>query len=116
MVHESAQKTTSAQASAERWILFASILASSMAFIDGSALNVALPSLQNDLHATGAQLLWIVNAYLLMLAALILLGGALGDRLGRKKVFSIGIVLFLLASLACGLAPTIQFLIAGRVL
>jgi len=60
-----AETSTSAQAAAERWILFASILASSMAFIDGSALNVALPSLQADLQASGAQLLWIVNAYLL---------------------------------------------------
>jgi len=98
-----------------RWILFATILASSMAFIDGSALNVALPSLQADLQASGAQLLWIVNAYMLMLAALILVGGSLGDKLGRKKVFMIGIGLFLLASLACGLAPTVALLIGARV-
>src|SRR4051794_24430919 len=114
MVHESAQKTTGAQA-AERWILFASILASSMAFIDGSALNVALPSLQAELHASGAQLLWVVNAYMLMLAALILVGGSLGDKLGRKKIFMLGIGLFLLASLACGLAPTVAILISARV-
>jgi EmrB/QacA subfamily drug resistance transporter len=100
---------------AERWVLFASILASSMAFIDGSALNVALPSLQADLQASGAQLLWIVNAYLLMLAALILVGGSLGDKLGRKQIFMIGIGLFLLASLACGLAPTVAILIGARV-
>ncbi|HEX9373195.1 MAG TPA: MFS transporter [Roseiflexaceae bacterium] len=99
-----------------RWVLFATILASSMAFIDGSALNVALPALQADLHATGAQLLWIVNAYLLMLAALILVGGSLGDRLGRKKVFMAGIGLFMLASLACGLAPTVELLIGARVI
>ncbi|MDQ2997009.1 MAG: MFS transporter [Chloroflexota bacterium] len=116
MLHQSAQKATSTQAPAERWILFASILASSMAFIDGSALNVALPSLQADLQASGAQLLWIVNAYLLMLAALILVGGSLGDKLGRKKIFMIGITLFLLASLACGLAPTIAFMLGARVL
>src|SRR4051794_20437465 len=115
MVHESAQKTTGAQA-AERWILFASILASSMAFIDGSALNVALPSLQADLQASGAQLLWIVNAYLLMLAALILVGGSLGDKLGRKKIFMIGIALFLLSSLACGLSPTIEVMIGARMI
>ncbi len=116
MSDQLAQKATSAQAPAERWILFASILASSMAFIDGSALNVALPSLQADLQASGAQLLWIVNAYLLMLAALILVGGSLGDKLGRKKIFMIGITLFLLASLACGLAPTIAFMLSARVL
>ena len=87
-----------------------------MAFIDSTALNVGLPAIQASLHASGAQLLWIVNAYLLMLAALILLGGALGDRIGRTKIFAVGIGLFLLASLACGLAPNIEFLIAGRVL
>jgi EmrB/QacA subfamily drug resistance transporter len=94
--------------------LFATILASSMAFIDGSALNVALPSIQADLRASGAQLLWVVNAYLLMLAALILAGGSLGDHLGRKKIFMLGIALFLLASCACGLAPSVGFLIGAR--
>jgi EmrB/QacA subfamily drug resistance transporter len=98
-----------------RWVLFSTILASSMAFIDGSALNVALPALQANLHASGAQVLWVVNGYLLMLAALILVGGALGDRLGRKRVFMIGISLFGLASLACGLAPTIDLLIWARI-
>ncbi len=100
---------------AGRWVLFATILASSMVFIDGSALNVALPALQADLHASGTQLLWIINAYLLMLAALILIGGSLGDKLGRKKVFMLGIGLFMLASLGCGLAPSADFLIAARV-
>ncbi len=85
-----------------------------MAFIDGTALNVALPSVQAGLNATGGQLLWVINGYLLMLAAFILVGGSLGDRLGRKKVFMAGITLFGLASLACGLAPTIQLLIAMR--
>jgi len=98
----------------ESWILIATILASSMAFIDGSALNVALPALQSSLQASGAGLLWIINAYLLMLAALILVGGSLGDRLGRKKVFMFGIGLFGLASLACGLAPTIGWMILFR--
>ncbi len=95
-------------------ILFATILASSMAFIDLSAVNVALPSLQADLNASGAALIWIVNAYGLTLAALILIGGSLGDRIGRKRVFSWGIVLFGIASLACGLAPTSGWLIAAR--
>jgi EmrB/QacA subfamily drug resistance transporter len=87
-----------------------------MAFIDGTALNVALPALQQELHADGAQLLWIVNAYLLTLASLILLGGSLGDHYGRKRIFSLGIVIFALASLACGLAPTIGFLLFMRVI
>ena len=99
----------------ERWVLLSTILGSSMAFIDTSALNVALPALQRDLQASGAQLLWIVNAYLLMLAALILLGGSLGDKLGRKKVYMTGIGLFMLASLACGFASTTEFLIGARV-
>ncbi|MCB9437829.1 MAG: MFS transporter [Anaerolineales bacterium] len=87
-----------------------------MAFIDGSALNVALPTLQEDLGATGAELLWVVNAYALPLAALILVGGSLGDRYGRKLIFMIGIVIFAVASLLCGVAPTITFLIGARML
>jgi EmrB/QacA subfamily drug resistance transporter len=104
------------QRSTELWTLVATILASSMAFIDGTALNVALPALQKELHADGAQLLWIVNAYLLVLAALILLGGSLGDHYGRKRIFSLGIMIFATASLACGLAPTIGFLLFMRVI
>src|SRR5690348_8364901 len=104
------------QRSTETWTLVATILASSMAFIDGTALNVALPALQKELHADGAQLLWIVNAYLLTLAALILLGGSLGDHYGRKRIFGLGIVIFALASLACGLAPTIGFLLIMRII
>jgi EmrB/QacA subfamily drug resistance transporter len=98
----------------EAWVLAAAILASSMAFIDGSALNVALPVIQTSLKASGSQLLWVANAYLLMLAALILVGGTLGDRLGRKKMFGLGIVVFTAASCACGLSPSIGFLIAAR--
>jgi EmrB/QacA subfamily drug resistance transporter len=98
------------------WVLFATILASGMAFIDSSALNVALPALQADLDATATDVLWIVNSYGLMLAALILVGGALGDRFGRKRVFMIGIGLFAVASLLCGFAPTADTLIAARFL
>ncbi len=96
------------------WVLTATILASSMAFIDGTALNVAMPAIQDALHASGEQLLWVVNAYLVMLAALIPIGGSLGDVLGRRKVFAVGIGLFMLSSLVCGLAPTIGFLIGAR--
>ncbi len=97
-----------------RWILVATVLASSMAFIDGTALNLVLPNIQTELGATGAQLLWIVNAYLLLLASFILLGGALGDYYGRKRVFGIGIIIFAISSLACGLAPTVDWLIIAR--
>jgi EmrB/QacA subfamily drug resistance transporter len=98
------------------WVLTATILASSMAFIDGTALNVAMPAIQAGLHASGEQLLWVANAYLLMLAALIPIGGSLGDVLGRKKVFALGIGLFMLSSLVCGIAPTIGFLIVARLI
>ncbi len=91
-------------------------MASAMAFIDGTALNVVLPSLQNSLHASAADLFWILNAYLLMLASLILAGGSLGDRLGRKKVFMTGILVFIVGSAACGLAPATGYLIAFRIL
>ncbi len=96
------------------WVLMGTMLASSMAFLDGSALGVALPALQEDLGASGAQLLWIFDAYLLMLAALMLFGGSLGDKLGRKRVFMTGIVIFSASSLACGVSPDANFLIGGR--
>ena len=99
-----------------KWIMASAILASAMAFIDGTALNVVLPSLQKDLAATGTDLFWLLNSYLLMLAALILPGGSLGDKLGRKKIFMIGIALFMLGSTASGLAPTVGYLIAFRAL
>lgn len=97
-----------------RYVLLATILASSMAFIDGSALNVVLSVLQVDLGASGAQLVWVVNAYLLMLASLILIGGSLGDNYGRNRVFGIGIATFAGASWVCGLAPNAGVLIAAR--
>jgi len=97
-----------------RWVLAATILASSMAFIDQTALNIALDALQSDLKASGAQILWTVNAYLIFLSALLLVGGSLGDHLGRKRVFMLGIVIFTLASVACGVAPSVQVLIGAR--
>ena len=85
-----------------------------MAFIDGTALNVILPSLQRELNATGAELFWVLNSYLLMLAALIILGGSLGDKRGRVRIFKLGILLFVLSSAACGLVATIDQLILFR--
>ena len=94
--------------------LAATILGSSMAFIDGSVVNVALPSIQTELGASVAAIQWVVNAYLLFLGSLVLVGGSLGDKLGRRTVFIAGIGLFTLASIGCGLAPGVGALIAAR--
>ena len=94
--------------------LAATILGSSMAFIDGSVVNVALPSIQSELGASVAAIQWVVDAYLLFLGSLVLVGGSLGDKLGRRTVFIAGIGLFTLASIACGLAPGAAALIAAR--
>jgi EmrB/QacA subfamily drug resistance transporter len=99
-----------------RLTLFASILASSLAFVDGSVVNVALPAIGADLHAHASGLQWIVNAYLLPLSALLLLGGAAGDKFGRRRLFLVGIALFALASALCALAPSLPWLLAGRAL
>ncbi|MGW3243995.1 MFS transporter [Streptomyces sp. NPDC001070] len=102
--------------SAGRWVLAAVVLGSGMTLLDGTVVNVALPTIGKDLGATLAGLQWTINAYTLTLAALILLGGSLGDRFGRRKVFMIGTVWFALASLLCGIAPSIEMLIAARAL
>lgn len=99
--------------------LAATVLGSSMAFIDGSVVNIALPAIQRDLAGSSAGLAamqWIINAYLLALGSLVLVGGSLGDRFGRRTVFIIGIALFTAASVACGLAPGTGALIAARAL
>jgi EmrB/QacA subfamily drug resistance transporter len=97
-----------------RWILAATILASSMAFIDGTVVNVALPALQKNLQATAIGVQWVVEGYALFLAALLLVGGSLGDRYGRRRIFLFGVALFALASVWCGLAPSIGQLIVAR--
>ncbi|MGF6723269.1 EmrB/QacA subfamily drug resistance transporter [Paraburkholderia sp. GAS41] len=98
----------------KRLALAATILGSSMAFIDGSVVNVALPSIQAELGASVAAIQWVVNAYLLFLGALVLVGGSLGDKLGRRTIFVTGIGLFTLASIGCGLAPQAGVLIVAR--
>jgi EmrB/QacA subfamily drug resistance transporter len=100
---------------AKPWVLAATILGSSMAFIDGSVVNVALPAIQSGLNVSveGAQ--WVVNAYTLMLGALMLVGGSAGDRFGRRRVFALGAAIFTAASVGCGLAPNATVLIAARV-
>ena len=97
-----------------RWILAATILASSMAFIDSTVVNVALPALQTSLNATAADVQWVIESYALLLSALLLVGGSLGDHYGRRRVFLFGVVIFAVASGLCGFAATIQLLIAAR--
>ena len=92
----------------------ATILASSMAFIDGTVVNVALPFLQTDLKATAIGIQWVIEAYALFLSALLLVGGSLGDRYGRRKIFNIGVVIFAVASALCGFAANIEQLIVAR--
>ncbi|MFJ9577533.1 MFS transporter [Streptomyces sp. NPDC101191] len=99
-----------------RWIVFTTVLASGMALLDSTVVNIALPHIGEDLGADLAALQWTVNAYMLTLAGLILLGGSLGDRYGRRRVFVTGVVWFAAASLLCGLAPNAGVLIAARAL
>src|ERR1041385_2816795 len=101
-------------ASLARWILAATILASSMAFIDGTVVNVALPFLQKELNATAIGVQWVVESYALLLSALLLVGGTLGDRYGRRRIFMAGVVIFTLASAACGFSVNITQLIVAR--
>ncbi len=98
----------------KRWILVATILGSSMSFVDGAGVNVALPAIQNDLAASILVMQWVVNAYSVLLAALILIGGAAGDRFGRRRVFLVGIAFFTFGSLCCGLASNAVTLVAAR--
>src|ERR1051326_2523613 len=97
-----------------RWVLAATILGSAMAFIDSTVINIALPVLQKSLGANVAQAQWVVDAYLLVLSSLMLAGGAIGDRVGRVRVFGIGVGAFALGSLWCGAAPNASQLIAAR--
>jgi EmrB/QacA subfamily drug resistance transporter len=99
---------------AGRWVLVATILGSSMVFIDSTVVNVVLPVLQADLHATSVDLQWIVIGYTLFLSSLLLVGGSLGDHYGRRRIFLAGVVLFAGASMLCGIAPNAQLLIIAR--
>jgi len=100
--------------SSRKWVLIATILGSSLAFIDGTVVNVALPALQTHLNATVVDVQWVVESYSLLLASLLLVGGSLGDIYGRKRIFLAGIVLFAIASAAAGLAQNISQLILAR--
>jgi len=97
-----------------RWSLWVAIVGSTMAFVDGTVVNVALPVMQRATSATVEEMQWVIEAYTLTLATLVLIGGALGDRLGRRRVFVAGVLSFTVASAMCGLAPSAGFLIAAR--
>jgi EmrB/QacA subfamily drug resistance transporter len=101
---------------AGRWVLATTVLGSGIVMIDGTVVNVALARIGHELDAGFSDLQWTVNAYTLALASLILLGGALGDHFGRRRIFLIGVAWFAVASLACGLAPSAEVLIAARAL
>ena len=99
---------------AQRWVLAAAVGGSSLAFVVGSVVNMALPALQRDLGASVAEVQWVLNAYLLLLGSLLLVGGAVGDRVGRRKTFLAGVAVFGAATVGCGLAPTVGWLVAAR--
>src|SRR3981189_3881384 len=98
----------------KRLTLAATILGSSMAFVDGSVVNIAVPTIQQALHANATSTQWIVNAYLLMLGALVLVGGSAADLYGRRRIFLLGIAVFTAASVACGVSPNVTALIISR--
>src|SRR6266851_7190136 len=99
-----------------RWVVTSTVLGSGIAALDATVVGIALPAIGRDFHASVASMQWVVDGYTLPLAGLLLLGGALGDVYGRRKMFLIGTVWFALASLACGLAPNAAFLIGARAL
>jgi EmrB/QacA subfamily drug resistance transporter len=112
-VHSPATTTDAQQ---KRWVLSCAVLASTMAFVDESVVNVALPRMEADLQTSLSAMQWVINAYTLCMSALLLIGGAAGDRFGRRRIFMIGISVFALASVACGLAPNPGALIGARAL
>ena len=113
-VIRSGLSTSPCPKSSEKWVLAATILGSSLAFIDGTVVNVALPALQRDLSATVIGVQWVIEAYSLLLAALLLVGGSMGDSYGRRRIFVIGVTVFAAASAWCGFASGIGQLIAAR--
>lgn len=104
------------KSAAGRWILLVAVLGSGMAFLDGTVVNVALPRIGEDLDAPTSALQWVLNGYLLTLASLILLGGSLGDRHGRRRIFVIGVAVFTVASVLCAAAPNVEVLVVARLL
>src|SRR5215472_2343014 len=103
-------------AASKTWVLTAAVLGSTLAYIDESVVNVALPKIESDLNTTLSAMQWVVNAYTLCMTALLLIGGATADQFGRRLIFMIGTAVFAVASLGCGLAPSVPVLIAARTL
>ncbi|MBA2240670.1 MAG: DHA2 family efflux MFS transporter permease subunit [Solirubrobacterales bacterium] len=117
MEAESARSDSVSLDSAQgRWVVAVAVLGSGVAFLEATVVNVALPEIGADLGADTAGLQWVLNGYLLTLASLILLGGSLGDRLGRRLVFNVGVAWFTAASVLCAVAPSVEVLVAARVL
>src|SRR5438067_8630422 len=100
--------------SGRQWTLVATIVGSSLTFVDATVVNVALPALQAELHATITDVQWVIEAYALLLGSLILVGGSMGDQFGRKRTFLAGVILFTVASMACGLAGSVRALVVAR--
>jgi EmrB/QacA subfamily drug resistance transporter len=113
-VMESGSPAAPCTKAAEPWVLVATILGSSMAFIDSTVVNVALPAIQTSLGGTVIDMQWVVESYALLLSALILTGGSMGDLFGRRRMFLVGVTVFAMASAACGLAPSIRQLVIAR--
>ncbi|MGB1583058.1 MAG: MFS transporter [Solirubrobacterales bacterium] len=113
---DDARSQLTLDSTAGRWTMAAAVLGTSMVFLDGTVVNIALPAIGDEFGASITGLQWIVNGYLLTLASLVLLGGALGDRYGRARIFQIGVIGFTLASVLCALATSTELLIAGRIL
>src|SRR5436189_4974784 len=103
-------KEVAFESTAGRWVLAVAVLGSGMVFLDGTVVNVALPDIGRDLGASTSDLQWVLNGYLLTLASLILLGGSLGDRYGRRRIFVLGAGVFTAASLLCAIAPSAALL------
>src|SRR6202048_5401388 len=113
-VIRSAPMEVAGPAKARTWILAVNVLGSSMAFIDSTVVNVALPALQTSLRATVVDVQWVVESYGLFLGALILVGGSAGDLFGRRRMFLVGVTVFVVASAGCGVAFNIQQLVIAR--
>lgn len=107
--------TTTLKSAQGRWVLATTILGAGIVFLDGSIVTLALPEIDRDLDAGVGGLQWVVNGYTLALAALILVGGSLGDRFGRRTLYVVGMTVFTASSIACALAPTVELLVAARV-